>query len=106
MAGLLEFSHSWEELEKFVKHQSERDWGDPVRSKRGHYQRFYDNLRAYLNTLRRDVKDQYGFVPDALTKKEEKQQTDFFAGLLAQEFVQHLAAEMMWQAWQQKENKR
>jgi hypothetical protein len=103
MAGLLEYSHAWEALETFVKHQKDdRDWGEPGRSNRAHYQEFYNELSAYLSDLYDDVQQKYGFVfPEGLTKNEKKDQIDFFAGLLAQEFIQHLAAEMMWQAWRQ-----
>lgn len=97
MAGLLEFSRSWEELAGFVRHQKDdRDWGEPGKSKRAHYKDFYTALDAHLNELRRRSREQYNFVPDGLTKNENRQQTDFFAGLLAREFIQHLVAEMMW----------
>ncbi len=108
VAGLIEYARSWEELERFVKHQKDdRDWGEPEKSNRAHYQEFYNELSAYLRGLKEDVKSEDGFVPsEGLTKKERKEQVDFFAGLLAREFVQHLAAAMMWQAWQKKEDKR
>lgn len=91
MTGLVEFSRSWKELTDFVKHQKGRDWG-----KKEHYSKFYTALDAYLTDLRRDVKNKHGFVPDGLTTSEARGYTDYFSGLLAREFIQHLAAEMMW----------
>lgn len=96
LMGLLEFSRSWTELERFVRHQKdERDWGEPGKSKKAHYQTFYDALAKQLEQLRKDVVDRYGLVPKGLGKNETAVQTDFFAGLLAREFIQHLTAEMM-----------
>jgi hypothetical protein len=98
MAGLLEFSRSWDELVRFVNHQkNNRDWGEPGKSKRAHYKDFYTALDAYLKDLYREVQDQHELVPDGLTKNERRQLTSFYAGLLARDFIQHLVAEMMWQ---------
>jgi hypothetical protein len=91
--GLQEYARSWKELDQFVGHQKDRNWEGQNQS----YQGFYTALHTFLNQLRHDVKEKYHFVPDGLTKKETKALIDFFAGRLAREFVQHLAAEMMWQ---------
>jgi hypothetical protein len=85
LQGLIEFSRSWGELERFVKHQ---------KSKEQAYKTFYVALDASLAELHILAKRQ--FVPDGLTKRERREQADFFAGLLGREFVQHLTAEMMW----------
>lgn len=92
MAGLLEYSRSWEELLKFVRHQKGRDW----QRKKAHYADFYTELEQYLTQLRAKVKSEYGMVPHNLTKRETAKYTQCFAGLLATEFIQHLVAEMMW----------
>ena len=92
MAGLLEFSRSWQELLKFVRHQKGRDW----QRKKAHYADFYTQLEQQLEQLRAKVKSEYGMVPHGLTKKETSRHTEYFAGLLAREFIQHLVAEMMW----------
>lgn len=99
LSGLGEYARSFSELDEFVTHQVERDWEGKSQS----FQGFYAALKGYLSDLRDDVQDKYGFVPDGLTKRETREQIDFFAGLLAREFVQHLVAEMMWQAWQKEE---
>lgn len=96
ISGLEAYAGSFEDLDKFVNHQKGRNWEDKSQP----FEDFYIALANYLNELREDVQQKYSFVfPEGLTKNEEKEQTDFFAGLLAQEFIQHLAAEMMWQAW-------
>ncbi|NLE46312.1 MAG: hypothetical protein GX620_16460 [Chloroflexi bacterium] len=92
-SGLLEFSRDWDELERFIRHQKGRSWPQS----KLHYGDFYAALGKYLQELRRDVKDKYGFVENGLTNNETREQTKFFAGLLAREFIQHLVAEMMWQ---------
>jgi hypothetical protein len=98
MEGLLEYSRSWDELTRFVKHQKDdRNWGEPGKSKKAHYRDFYTALDAYLNELYRDVKGRHQFVPGGLTKKETSKKSSYFAGLLAREFIQHLVAEMLWQ---------
>jgi hypothetical protein len=90
--GLLQFSRSWGELTSFVKHQKSRDWQGVRQS----YGEFYTALKSQLDDMRGDVKGKYGFVPDDLTKRESNELADFFVGLLARAFIQHLAAEMMW----------
>ncbi len=98
ISGLEAYARSFGELDEFVNHQKGRNWEGKSQSFEG----FYTALANYLNELREDVQNKYGFVPyEGATKKEQR----FFAGLLAQEFIQHLAAEMMWQAWKQKEGK-
>jgi hypothetical protein len=97
--GLQEYARSFKELAAFVKHQRRRDWAGKSQS----FEAFYTALHEYLNQLRGAVQEKYGFVPDDLTHNETREQTEFFAGLLAHEFIQHLAAEMMWQAWQKED---
>jgi hypothetical protein len=92
--GLLQFSRSWSELTSFVNHQRSRDWQGVRQS----YGEFYAALKSQLDDMRSKVRGEYGFVPDDLTKRESNELTDFFAGLLAREFIQHLAAEMMWKS--------
>lgn len=92
MAGLLEFSRSWDELLKFVRHQKGRAW----HRKKAHYADFYTKLEQQLNELRAKVKNEYGFVPRGLTKKPARTYTEYFSGLLAREFIPHLVAEMRW----------
>jgi len=90
--GLQDFARSFSELEQFVKHQSERDW----QGRKEHYGSFYKALSQYLQELRQRVKIRYQLVPEDLAKKEAKEQVDFFVGLLAQEFLQHLTSELIY----------
>lgn len=89
--GLLEFSRSWGELKKFVTHQRARDWAS-----RTEYKDFYDKIDQTLKDLYRDVKQEYGLVPSNLTNNETKRLTEYFAGLLGREFVEHLVAHVMY----------
>ncbi len=90
--GLLQFSRSWGELINFVKHQKGRNW----QGQRQSYESFYTALEAKLNKIFADVKETYHLVSDGLTKAETRDQQEFFAGLLACEFIQHLYAEMLY----------
>lgn len=91
IAGLMEFSRSWGELRSFITHQKGRDWKE-----RESYQKFFSGLLQSVDGLRTEVKDRYGLVPPNLTKAESNRIIDQFAGLLAREFIQHLAAEMLY----------
>lgn len=92
--GLRDYARSLSELEQFVRHQSERDW----QGRKEHYRDFYNGLSQYLQRLRQRIKEQYQLVPEGLAKKEAKEQVDFFASLLAQEFLQHLASELVYKS--------
>lgn len=91
LMGLMEYSRSWDELRAFVVHQKDRDWKG-----RGEYPRFFTALLQAIDTLRRDVKTNPAFVPPNLTNAESKRFTDLYAGIFAREFIQHLAAEMLY----------
>lgn len=90
LAGLRQFSRSWDDLNRFVRHQKERHQRD-----KSHYQDFYNVLHTDLQDLRTSARKE--FVPDDLSKKEARSRTDHFAGQLAQAFIQHLTAEIEWQ---------
>jgi transposase len=93
VAGLQDHARSFSELEQFVRHQGkERTW----QGRKAHYQTFYQALERYLQELNRRVREQYQFVPENLSKNELRAQTSFFSGHLAQEFLQHLAAELVY----------
>jgi len=83
-ASLRIFAQQFDDLQKYVKHQ-ERRFGDGH-----HYGPFYKDLHRKLDEL----KGQAGpFVPNGLTDKVRKGQVEFYAGLLAREFVQHMVVE-------------
>jgi len=95
MRGLWEFSRSWDELSSFVRHQQGRDWGELGRSRKAHYGLFYRELDKHLKGLQQKAEAEFGSTD--LGKKEKKRRKDFYAGLLAQEFVQHVTTEMLLQ---------
>lgn len=98
LLGLLEYSRSWEELIRFVQHQKGRDWGEPGRGNKAHYREFYTALDNHLNqNIRSLVRSDTNFVPINLTKKDTDRLVNYFSGLLARSFIQHLVAEMLWQ---------
>ncbi len=90
--GLLQFSCSWGELVAFVRHQRGRNWQGQKQS----YEGFYTALETRLDRILADTKETYHLVADGLSKNETRTQQEFFAGLLAREFVQHLYAEMLY----------
>lgn len=91
IAGLMEFSHSWSELRSFITHQRDRDWKE-----KEFYKNFFISLLRVIDNLRTEVKSKHGLVSPGLTTAEANRTTDLYAGLLAHEFIQHLAAEMLY----------
>ncbi len=96
LAGLRQFSRSWDELIRFVHHQFVRHQKNFVRHQKNKdcYHDFYNALHTDLQALRARVRDE--FVPANLTKQETKSRVDHFAGQLAHAFIQHLVAEIEW----------
>lgn len=93
--GLLAFSKGeWGELEKFVNHQANRNWQD-VAGGQHPTKTFYLELKTKLAWLRKQAQEA-GLIPDGLTKQETKTRTDMAAAELTREFIQHLAAEMLY----------
>lgn len=69
----------------FTRHQADKEGKE--------YQLFYKKLTHKLKELKKKVKDEYGFVPEELVKKEMKKYTEFYGLLIAREFIHHLSAE-------------
>lgn len=90
--GVLEFSRSLPELMLFVVGQRKRRWTD----REAHMKQFYEALYDALIRIMRDTRDIWGFVPRGLSEEEAQQRTAVFADLLARDFTQHMAAEMMY----------
>ena len=88
--GLLGFSQEFEILDRFVKHQLERDWGT---GGKGHYKDFYEALKTYLAKTRKQAETE--FVDPGLSRDQSRKAVDFYAGILAHEFIQHLVAEAL-----------
>jgi hypothetical protein len=89
LMGLLQAARTWNDLQAFIKHQLERDWGDP---------RYPDFYRALDRSLKEIVpKYVTMFVPEHLAKKDARREQDRWSGLLAREFIQHLYAQAILQ---------
>lgn len=89
--GLLEYSSDWNTLLSFVKHQAdERDQHSD--------KEFYQALKKWLNEFRGRVQHELGFNFGEMPKDQLNKRLAVFCGLLAQEFIQHLAAELRYQS--------
>jgi DMSO/TMAO reductase YedYZ molybdopterin-dependent catalytic subunit len=89
--GLLEYSNDWNTLLSFVKHQA--DDRDQHADKD-----FYQALKKWLNEFRGRVQNELGFTFSELPKDQLNKRLAVFCGLLAQDFIQHLAAELRYQS--------
>jgi hypothetical protein len=89
--GLLEYSSDWNILISFVKHQA--DERDQHADKE-----FYQALKRWLNDFRGHVQNDWGFTFGEMSKDQLNKRLTVFCGLLAQDFIQHLAAEIRYQS--------
>jgi len=89
--GLLEYSGDWNILLGFVKHQA--DDRDQHADKE-----FYQALKKWLNEFRGRVQNELGFSFGEMSKDQLNKRLAIFCGLLAQDFIQHLAAELRYQS--------
>jgi hypothetical protein len=89
--GLLEYSSDWNTLLSFVKHQAdERDRHDD--------KVFYQALKKWLNEFRPRVQNEWGFTFGDLPRDQLNKRLNVFCSPLAQDFIQHLAAEIRYQS--------
>lgn len=90
--GLLNIAnaHSYIELERFIRHQRERDWQDSKKDIRV----LYEELQKFLTTMKnKRIKDEFHLLSDGLSNKEARQESDELMVLLSRDFIQHLVAE-------------
>lgn len=92
MTSLTRYTQSWDDLDRFVKHQQERDWP----GRRAYYKEFYTVLLDYLKTLRKRVEMDWFPPPSEFTKAQKQDWLNEFSILVAREFTQHLAAENLY----------
>lgn len=94
LMGLQQFSRTWDELKDYINHQRGRDWGRDTTTPL-----FYDALRDYLGTgggkkpasLFQRITDAFGLVAaEGLTKQQQRDATEAWAGALAAAFITHL----------------
>jgi hypothetical protein len=90
-SGLLNIAqpNNYPELISFVRHQRDRDWP----SGKVDIKEFYTTLDKELMRLQRRVKDEFHLTSSGLSKKLASDEENELMGLLAREFIQHLAAE-------------
>jgi hypothetical protein len=90
--GLLNIAnaHSYSELERFIRHQRERDWQESKKDIRV----LYEELQKFLTTMKNKwLKDEFHLVSDGLSSREARQESDELMALLSRDFIQHLVAE-------------
>lgn len=90
--GLLNIAnaHSYSELERFIRHQRERDWQDSKKD----IKVLYEELQKFLTTMKnKRIKDEFHLVSDGLSNREARQESDELMALLSRDFIQHLVAE-------------
>jgi hypothetical protein len=80
---------SYAELERFIRHQRERNWT----ASKSYIKTFYDELEKAFATLRKRVRDEFDLLQYAPGHKLAKQETDDIMIWLARDFIQHLIAE-------------
>lgn len=89
--GLLNVAqaNTYSELKKFIKHQhSGRSWQE----KNAHIKIFYEDLEREIGKLPEFAKSE-GLIAEGLSTKQNAEEVQKISGLLACEFIQHLAAE-------------
>lgn len=88
--GLLNVAqaNTYSELIDFIKHQRERTW----QGKRAHIKVFYEDLERVIREMPEFAKNE-GLIAEGLSIEQNRKETQRISGLLACEFIQHLAAE-------------
>ena len=98
IAGLLSFARcGLPELQNYVGHQADRNWPELRGGLEHPTKAFYLALKPKLDWIRQQVKEQ-GFVPEELTRAQRNARVNEVGGRLAAEFIQHLAAEMLYRS--------
>lgn len=89
--GLLNIANasSYAELERFIRHQRERNWT----MSKSYIKTFYDELEKVFATLRKRARDEFNLLQYAPGHQLAKQETDDIMIWLTREFIQHLIAE-------------
>lgn len=88
--GLVEYSIDWYSLVKFVRHQSSKP--------HHHDQKFYQALDKWLKDSPGRLAAEWALDASAPTAAESKARRDWLCGLVAREFVQHVAAEVRYRS--------
>jgi hypothetical protein len=88
--GLLNVAqaNTYGELIDFIKHQRDRTW----QGKNAHIKIFYQDLERVLKEMPEFAKRE-GLIPEDISIQKTREEIQKISGLLACEFIQHLAAE-------------
>jgi hypothetical protein len=90
LVSLLSYTQSWDDLSKFVQHQSRRNWI----GKMSYYGQYYTALDSYLKKLYQQALAWFPPTDDAhQTKNAKREWNDIYAIYVAREFIQHLVFE-------------
>lgn len=83
---------SYMELERFLRHQRERNWPE----NRQDVKIFYTELSEKLASLKKTwLPERFHLTSNGISAKEMNQEKDALMILVAREFIQHLIAENM-----------
>ncbi len=96
VVSLVAHTQTWDDLIAFVNHQAGRDWESQRRY--AGYKQFFQALKDYLNALPKKISTEWFPVNPEFTKKQRRNWKNYFAILVAREFLQHLEAENMYRA--------
>ncbi len=94
VAGLLNIANasSYAELERFIRHQRDRNWPES----RQDIKIFYTELGERLNDFRKKwLVERFQLGSQEKNAREAKAEVDELMALVAREFIQHLIAENM-----------
>lgn len=97
LVSLLSYTQSWDDLSRFVQHQSRRDWI----GRKSYYGHYYTALDSDLRQLYQRVMAWFPPSADYQTKKEVREWNETYAIHVAREFVQHLVFENSYREKQQ-----
>lgn len=92
ITGLLNVAHasSYAELERFIKHQRDRNWPDSKQD----IKTLYTELEKLLTTIKnKRLRDEFHLIPTKQNSKEANQEIDEVMALVARDFIQHLITE-------------
>ncbi len=80
----------YNELERYIAHQRQRDWN----AKNRYLKTFYTELEKLLTTMKnKRLKQEFQLLTTTLTHAESRREIDELMSQLAYEFIQHLLAE-------------
>ncbi len=81
---------SYAELERFIKHQRDRDWPESKQN----IKILYTELDKLFTTMKnKRLCDEFHLLQEKCNSKEKKQEVDELMALVAHDFIQHLVAE-------------